>query len=122
MRKFFFGAVLCMVLIAAAGCTKTVFSGSSTGNDRQFIMEYSVLNKTETHEMKLEEGKVVNVVIENNSGRLEVLVKDSDGEELYRGDNAASGKFSLKIPKTDTYTFSVKGTNAKGGVSFIVAD
>ncbi len=44
-----------------------------------------------------------------------------DGEEIYRGDDASSGSFSLEIPKTGTYKFSVTGTNAKGSVSFKIA-
>lgn len=43
-----------------------------------------------------------------------------EGQELYRGDNASSGKFSLKIPKRGTY--KVAGSKAKGGVSFKVAE
>lgn len=45
-----------------------------------------------------------------------------DGQEIYRGDNASSGKFSLKIPKTGTYKFAVTGSKAKSGVSFKVAE
>jgi hypothetical protein len=111
-----------VVLIIAAGCTKQVFSGSFTGNDKQFIMDYSVLNCTKTHEIKLQEGTAINAIIENKSGRLSILVADANGEEIYRGDNAASGKFSLTIPKTETYKFSVTGSKAKGSVSFKVAE
>jgi hypothetical protein len=108
------------VLLINTGCGKQVFDGSSTGNDEQFIMDYSILNCTKTHDMKLEKGTNINVVIENKSGQLDILISDSNGEKIYKGDNAASGKFSIEIPNTDTYKFSVTGKNAKGNISFKV--
>lgn len=42
-------------------------------NDTQFTMDYSILNKTETHKMKLKEGGNIDVIIENKSGRIDIL-------------------------------------------------
>jgi len=113
--------ILCvLILIIATGCGKQTFNGSSTGNDEQFVLDYSVLNCTKTHDIKLEKGATINVIIENKSGRVDVFVEDVDGEKIYKGDDASSGKFSLEIPKTSTYKFSVTGTNAKGNISFKV--
>jgi hypothetical protein len=122
MKKFSLIISLSMLLIITGGCGKQVFDGSRTGNDTQFIMEYSVLNRTETHEMKLEEGTNINVKLVNESGRLKILVTDPDGQEIYSGDRADSSEFSLKATKTGTYKFSVTGNKAKGSVSFIAAD
>lgn len=115
--------VLCILLVSIVGCVKEpVFNGSRTSNDTQFILEYEVLNDTKTHDMELEEGTIINVVISDNSGRVDILVEDVNGEIAYKGDHASSGNFSFKIPKTETYTFSVTGSKAKGGVSFKVAE
>lgn len=123
MKKFSLLIILSMfILIIAAGCSKPAFNGNRTSNNVQFIVDYSVLNRAETHEMKLKDGANINVIIENKSGRVDILVADANGKEIYRGDNAASGKFSLKIPKADTYKFSIAGSDAKGSVSFIVTD
>ncbi|MBU3130543.1 PPC domain-containing protein [Clostridium tagluense] len=124
MKKLYLLMILSVLifLIGTTGCRKQVFSGSSTGNETQFLMEYSILNCTKTHDIKLEKGTTINVVIENKSGNLDIFVSDSNGEKIYKGDNATSGNFSLEVPKTDTYKFSVKGSNAKGSVSFKVAD
>lgn len=122
MKKFSILIVMIiLILVLATSCKKQVFNGNRTGNDEQFIMDYSVLNKTDSQEMDLEEGTIIDVVIEDESGRVDILVTEVDGEEIYRGDDASSGSFSLEIPKTGTYKFSVKGTNAKGSVSFKVA-
>lgn len=123
MRKSLFLIILNMLIfVAAIGCSRQVFNGNRTGNDKQFIMDYTVLNKTELHEIRLKEGDKIDVIIENKSGRIDILVTDTEGKEIYRGDNASSGKFSLKIQKTDTYKFSVAGSKAKGSVSFKVAN
>ena len=123
MKKLSLSMILCLfILVLTTACTKQVFDGSRSSNDKQFILDYSVMNCTKTQDMKLEEGTTVNVIIENNSGRVDIFVEDAHGEKIYKGDDADSGEFSLKIPKTDTYTFSVTGSNAKGSVSFKVAD
>lgn len=109
-----------LILIITTSCRSQVFNRNRTNN--QLILEYSILNRTESHSMELKEQTIVNVIIENTSGRVDILVADATGQEIYRGDNATSGKFSLKIPKTDTYRFSVTGKKAKGSVSFKVAD
>ena len=124
MKKFSLLMILSVLilLITTTGCKKEAFTGSSTANETQFLMDYSILNCTKTHDIKLEKGTTVNVVIANKSGNLDVFVSDSNGEKVYKGDNATVGNFSLEVPKTDTYKFSVKGSNAKGSVSFKVAD
>ena len=111
-----------LILLGASGCEQQVFSGSSTGNDTQFLLDYTILNCTKTHDIKLEKGTSIDVEIENKSGGLHIYVKNSNGKEIYRGDNTTSGKFSLQIAKTDTYMFSVTWSNAIGSVSFKVAD
>lgn len=120
MKRFFLIILSMIILSIVTGCSKQVFSGNRTSNDTQFIMDYSILNRAETHEMKLEEGVFVDVIIENKSGSVDILVADANGKEIYKGDNASSGKFSLNIPKTGTYKFSVTGSKAKGSVSFKV--
>lgn len=129
MRKLNFAAVKKIYLLAAigvimfsiaVGCSEVVFNGSRTSNDEQFVMEYTVLNKTETHKMQLEKDTEVEVVIENKSGQLDVLVEDSIGNKIYQGDDASSGEFTLTITKSDEYTFFIKGKDAQGSVSFKV--
>jgi hypothetical protein len=111
-----------LIILITAGCRKQVFSGSSTGNEKQWLLEYSTLNCTKTHDIKLEKGATIDVVIENKSGNLDILVSDTNEEKIYKGDKATTGKFSLIIPKTDIYKFSVTGSNASGSVSFKATD
>lgn len=71
---------------------------------------------------KLLEGATIDVVIENKSGNLDILVSGTNEEKIYKVDKATTGKFSLIIPKTDIYKFSVTGSNASGSVSFKSSD
>ena len=121
-KKFFIMILSISVLLIFMGCEKQIFNGSSTGNDEQFIINYSIMNCTKTHDMKLEKGANINVVIENKSGHLDIFIADSNGDKIYEGDDTASGKFSVEVPKADTYSFYVTGKNAKGSVSFKVAN
>ena len=121
MKKFYLLIISILIFIISTGCGKQVFNGNRTGNDEQFIMDYSILNKTETHEMNLKEGDTIDVIIESKSGKVDVVVSDSSGKKVYVGHNASSGEFSFEIPKTDTYKFSITGRDAKGSVSFKVA-
>ena len=109
-----------LILTIAVGCSKQVFDGSVTGNDEQFLLDFSILNTTKTHDIKLEKGQNVDVVFEIESGKLEIFVEDTSGEKIYEGNTGTSGEFTLGIPKTDTYKISVTGRDAKGNISFKV--
>jgi hypothetical protein len=123
MKKFSSFMILSLlILLIATGCRKPMFSGNNISNDKQWLLEYSILNSTKTHDIKLEKGASIEVNIENKSGDLDILISDSNQEKIYKGDNATSGEFSVKVPKADTYKFSVTGSNAKGSVSFKITD
>lgn len=113
-------AISILAIVFTVGCGKQVFNGNRSSNDKQFIMDYTILNRTETHEMELKKGSKVDVVIDNKSGRLDIVVANNDGKEIYRGDDAQSGKFTLDIQESGTYKFTVTGKKAKGGFSFKV--
>lgn len=121
MKKVIFIITMCILLaFSMASCKKQVFNGNRSSNDTQFVMDYSILNRTETHEMELKENSIIDVNIDNKAGSLDIVVTNPLGEEIYRGDDAASGEFSINADKQGTYKFSVKGSNAKGAFSFKV--
>jgi len=111
-----------IILSCLTGCVKSKFDGSRTSNDVQFIMEYSVFNDIEYHEMNLEKDDVIEVKIENESGRIDIIIADFEGNEIYRGNDALTGEFKITITESNTYKFSVSGKDAKGSVSFKVVE
>lgn len=115
--------IVCALLLAGVtGCQTQTFDGSRTADEDRFLLAYTVFNKMEKHEMTLEKGTAVEVGIEHVSGRIDIMVSDENGKEIYRGNDASSGNFILEIPETGTYLFSVTGKKAKGSVSFIVQE
>lgn len=119
MRKIFaiFGLVLFITLLTA--CSPE-FSGSSTGNDTQFIMEYSILNKSDYRNMTLKSGDIIKTSIVSDSGSVSIEVENSKGEIIYSDEDIPTSDFEIAIPQDDTYKFTVTGHNAKGSVKFIL--
>ncbi len=121
MRKIFaiFGLVLFITLLTA--CSPE-FNGSSTGNDTQFIMEYSILNKSDYRNMTLKSGDIINTSIVSDSGSVSIEVENSKGEIIYSDEDIPTSDFEIAIPQDDTYKFTVTGHNAKGSVKFILGN
>lgn len=119
MRKIFaiFGLVLFITLLTA--CSPE-FNGSNTGNDTQFIMEYSILNKSDYRNMTLKSGDIINTSIVSDSGSVSIEVENSKGEIIYSDEDIPTSDFEIAIPQDDTYKFTVTGHNAKGSVKFIL--
>ena len=119
MRKIFaiFGLVLFITLLTA--CSPE-FNGSSTGNDTQFIMEYSILNKSDYRNMTLKSSDIINTSIVSDSGSVSIEVENSKGEIIYSDEDIPTSDFEIAIPQDDTYKFTVTGHNAKGSVKFIL--
>lgn len=119
MRKIFaiFGLVLFITLLTA--CSPE-FNGSSTGNDTQFIMEYSILNKSDYRNMTLKSGDIIKTSIVSDSGSVSIEVENSKGEIIYSDEDIPTSDFEIAILQDDTYKFTVTGHNAKGSVKFIL--
>jgi hypothetical protein len=121
MKKFSLIIMLAIVtLFIVTGCKEPDFNGSCTGNGEQFLIDYSIMNCTRTNFMNLKKGESINTIIDNKSGRLDILITDSNGEKIYKGDDVTSGNFSVEVPKADEYKITVTGKKAKGNVSFKV--
>ena len=110
-------AVLVTLLLSA--CIFTEFSGSRTGNESQLIMEYSVLNKTDSQMLELQEGDSVEFTVISESGELDIILQKEEEDPIYEGVNIDTGEFKVGIEETGTYKVSVTGKNAKGSVSII---
>ena len=119
MRKIFaiFGLVLFITLLTA--CSPE-FNGSSTGNDTHFMMEYSILNKSDYRNMTLKSGDIIKTSIVSDSGSVSIEVENSKGEIIYSDEDIPTSDFEIAIPQDDTYKFTVTGHNAKGSVKFIL--
>lgn len=109
--------ILTAALLILTACGPR-FTGTETADATHFALEFSQLDGTKAHEMDLGEGAIVDVVIEAEYGRLDILVSGEKGEVIYQANDAESMVFSLIIRKAYTYKFIVMGEDAAGAVSF----
>ena len=119
MKKLGFTCILCLSLVLLNACGNATFNGSSTGNDTQFIMEYSILNTSDHREMSLKTGDVIDTTIVSDAGSVDIQVENSAGDSIYSETDVPTSEFEIPISQDDTYTFTVTGHGAKGSVSFI---
>ena len=118
MKKSMTIFLILSVTVLLTACMETRFNGDRTGNDSQFIMNYSIFNGTDYQLLELEAGDIVDVKIVSDSGTLNIKVT-RDGYSLFNGNGVQTGTFQLTIPESGTYKFEVTGKKAKGSVSFI---
>ncbi|MBR4455017.1 MAG: hypothetical protein IKS32_02190 [Solobacterium sp.] len=75
-------AVLLAICLLLSGCwRKSTFNGLRTSDETGFRMEYSILDKEESVELKLAEGDQIQVHISHTAGNVDVIIGQS-GEEL----------------------------------------
>ena len=108
--------VICLLLTGCGG--NSTFDGSRTSDDIGFRMEYSILDKEESAEMKLTEGDQIQVHILHIAGNVDVIVGENGEEPIYKGTEQENADFILTVPKTGCYHISVTGHRAKGEISF----
>ena len=112
-------AILLVMCLLFAGCEgKSTFDGSRTSGETEFRMEYSILDKEESAELKLAEGDQLQVSISHTTGNVDVIVGRNGEEPIYKGTGQENADFVLTIPQTGAYQISVRGHRAKGKISF----
>ena len=120
MKKYF--RILCfLVWILTLTACGTDFNGSRMGNDSEFVMDYKILNTTDSQNLVAAEGNIIHAEIIVESGSLSYKIQKEDGAPVYEGkDVSVSDEFDIEIEQGGTYTVTVTGKRAKGSVSFIV--
>lgn len=113
--------VLIILLICLTGCknNSSSFSGSKTGNDTQFLVDFDVLNTTIDYAMPLTDGDKIDTTIDIVNGKVDILVENENGTIIYNSDDVESGNLTLSITESGNYTFYVTGFKAKGSIHFI---
>ena len=120
MKKFLLIVCTLALMVSSTGCD-TKFDGSRIGNDSEFIMEYRVLNTTDTQDLIAESGDIISGNIIVNKGSLSIKIQKDDEEPIYENNGiSVSNEFDVEINESGTYTVSVTGEKAKGSVSFTV--
>ena len=118
MKKavLFLSLLLLVGSVTACGWIGTRFDGSRLGNEDQLVMDYKVLNQTDTQSLKLEAGDVVDFAVVSEWGRVELLLQKDGEEAVYEGTDVPTSSFQIAIEDSGTYLLTVTGHHAKGSV------
>ena len=81
-------------------------------------MEYSILDKEESAELRLTAGDQIQVHISHTAGNVDVIVGQKGEDPIYKGTEQENADFILTIPKTGCYHISVTDHRAKEELSF----
>ena len=118
-KTIILSAILLAACLLLSGCGgKPTFDCSKTSDENLFRMEYSILDKEESAELKLTKDDQMQVHISHTAGNVDVIVSQKGEEPIYKGTEQENADFILTIPKTGSYQISVTGHRAKGEVSF----
>ena len=79
------------------------------------------LNKTDSQDLKLQDGDKINAKIIIDGGTLAIKIQKDDEEPIYESDGIlASNEFEVEVEESGIYTITVTGKKAKGSVNFTV--
>lgn len=91
------------------------YEGARMGNESALVLDYQIFNGVEHQELNLRAGDVLEGRVEARAGRISVyLMEDKTGELLIEDTDAATGVFTVEIPRDGIYTVSVTGHRAAG--------
>lgn len=119
MRKIKILSIISLIILMLSACTTTTFNGSRTGNENQLIMDYEVLNMTESQILELKNGDTVDFVIVSERGKVDITLQKDGESPVYQGVDVPTSTFSVEISESGSYKVTVTGKNAKGNVSII---
>ncbi len=118
MKKLAFLLLALALSLSACAGDSTRFSGSLTTDDRTFSSQFSELNDTLSSVLKLEDGDVIRVEIESDSGELDATIGISGAQPVYEGKRMPTGAFTVTVHEPGAYTVTVTGRKAKGSFDF----
>ena len=120
MKKIFTSILILVSVVSFSACNFTKFDGSRTGNESQLIMQYDVLNMTDSQ--KLAAGDILRFDVVSQSGSVDIQLQKGEEDPIYEGTDIPTSAFQVVIQDDGTYTVSVTGKKAKGSVSVIKED
>lgn len=120
MKKIFTSILILVSVVSFSACNFTKFDGSRTGNESQLIMQYDVLNMTDSQ--KLAAGDILRFDVVSQSGSVDIQLQKGEEDPIYEGTDIPTSAFQVVIQDDGTYTVAVTGKRAKGSVSVIKED
>ena len=120
MKKILPFAAALLLAVSLSGCGEPDFDGSRLGNDSQLVMEYKTLNGTDSQELELKEGDLLEIQLLNHGGgSLKAVVQKGEEEPIFEEENISVNRVTLEIEESGPSTVTVTGQKARGSVSFV---
>lgn len=91
------------------------FNGNRISNPRELDMDYSILNGTFTHTLKLRAGDNLSVDLSVDEGTLGIVIQ-RDNAPIYSNDDLDTSSFSMEITQSGDYQVTITGGNTKGSI------
>lgn len=115
-------AALAVGITAFVYSTQEIFNGERIKNPDSYILVFDRMNQSDSHTLSLKEGEGLCVEFAIEKGRVDLVVENSHGSVIYRGNKIDSGIFDLIIPADGDYTILVNAKNAKGFIMASVSE
>jgi len=93
------------------------FSGEKVLTEDSYGLSFSYMNGTDEHRLQLIAGDILDCEWSVSSGRADLVIVDSHGTVLYRGNDLDTASMKLEIALEGEYTISVKARKAAGSIS-----
>lgn len=120
MKKFLSVASLITLILVLTSCRSIQFNGSRTGNDSQFLMEYTIFNGTDSQVLQLDQGDLIDGEIVIDGGKLSIKIQKENEEPIYETENIFfSNTIQVEAEEAGDYKITVTGKKAKGKISFV---
>lgn len=117
MKKISTCILTLILAVSFPACSSANFNGSRIGNESQLIMDYKILDSTDSQELELTAGDIVNFEIVSQSGSIDIRLQKGEKEPIYEGIDIPTSAFHVTIGESGKYTVSVTGKKSKGSVS-----
>ena len=85
MKKIFTSILILVSVVSFSACNFTKFDGSRTGNESQLIMQYDVLNMTDSQKLKLTAGDILRFDVVSQSGSVDIQLQKGEEDPIYEG-------------------------------------
>lgn len=126
MKKIVLFSAL-IVLCAAVVLILTQRSGAGFDGERlsdrdSFTLRFEKMDMTDSETLLLREGDALRVSWQIESGKVDVVISQKNGEPVYKADDRGAGDkadFFVEIPQTGAYAITVSAREAKGQISFL---
>lgn len=110
------GLAMMLALLMMISGASALANTNVLRTDHSFSMNFTDLDGAEMHAMALNEGDALYISTIITGGTLSLVIRENSGNILYMSDASPEPGFTVEIPETGLYRFTVTGEHASGSV------